>query len=133
MWCYIGFRLKIVNHPILKKYDSVITEKTICTVLDPYSLVKIFPRTLHYNKAVGTIWRDLSKPLQRRQGPDPDPLWLLVRTPSALVNELTSTWEHSLLLFMSLYFFDVMFFIPKYIRLLNFYGSTLVGCWSLVV
>ena len=33
------------------------------------------------NKAVGTIWRDLSKPPQRRQGPDPRPLWLLVGTP----------------------------------------------------
>ena len=40
------------------------------------------------NKAVGTIWRALSKPPQRRQGPDPRPLWLLVGTPSAFGPEL---------------------------------------------
>ena len=37
---------------------------------------------------VGTIWRTLSKPHQRRQGPDPRPLWLLVGTPSAFGPEL---------------------------------------------
>ena len=33
------------------------------------------------NKAVWTMWRVLSKPTQRRQGPDPRPLLLLVGTP----------------------------------------------------
>ena len=48
------------------------------------------------NKAVGTIWRDLSKPPQRRQGPDPRPLWLLVGTPLVLGPELASRRaEHS--------------------------------------
>ena len=42
-----------------------------------YSLVRTFPEALHSNKAVGTIWRALSKPPQKRQGPDPRPLWLL--------------------------------------------------------
>ena len=40
------------------------------------------------NKAVETIWRALSKPPQRRQGPDPRPLWLLVGTPLAFRPEL---------------------------------------------
>ena len=40
------------------------------------------------NKAVGTIWRALSKPPQRRQGTDPHPLQLLVGTPSAFGPEL---------------------------------------------
>ena len=54
-----------------------------------YSLVQIIPKALHSaNKAVGTIWRALSKPPQRRQGPDPRPLWLLVGTPSAFGPEL---------------------------------------------
>ena len=30
------------------------------------------------NRAVGTLWRALSKPFQRRWGPDARPLWLLV-------------------------------------------------------
>ena len=48
------------------------------------------------NKAVGTIWRALSKPPQRRQGPDLCPLWLLVGTPSAIRPELAFSWaEHS--------------------------------------
>ena len=49
------------------------------------------------NKAVGTIWRALSKPPQRRQGPDLHPLWLLVGIPSAIRPELAfSRAEHSL-------------------------------------
>ena len=49
------------------------------------------------NKAVGTIWRALSKPPQRRQGPDLRPLWLLVGTPSGIRPELAfSPAEHSL-------------------------------------
>ena len=49
------------------------------------------------NKAVGTLWRALSKPPQRRQGPDLRPLWLLVGTPSAIRTELAfSRAEHSL-------------------------------------
>ena len=61
-----------------------------------YNLVQIFPRALHSNKAVGTIWRDLSKPPQRIQGPDPRPLLLLVGTPLVLRPELTSRRaEHS--------------------------------------
>ena len=40
------------------------------------------------NKTVGTIWRNLSKPPQRRQYPGPRPFWLLVGTPSALWPEI---------------------------------------------
>ena len=43
-----------------------------------------------------TIWRALSKPPQRRQGPDLCPLWLLVGTPSVIIPELAfSRAEHS--------------------------------------
>ena len=53
------------------------------------SIVQIIPKALHStHKAVGTIWRALSKPPQRWQGPQPRPLWLLVRTPSAFGPEL---------------------------------------------
>ena len=48
------------------------------------------------NKPVGTIWRALSKPPQRRQGPDLRPLWFLVGT-SAIKPELASKRaEHSM-------------------------------------
>ena len=58
-------------------------ERTISLVLGPFTaLYRSFlaQRTLT-NRAMGTIWRDLSKPPQRRQGIDPRPLWLLVGTP----------------------------------------------------
>ena len=68
------------------------------------------------NKAVGTIWRDMSKLPQRRQGPDPRPLWLLYGTPLNLVlgPELASRRaEHNLLWQMSLYIFDILFLSPN--------------------
>ena len=66
------------------------------------------------NKAIGSIWRDLSKSHKWRQGPDPRPLWLLVGTPSVLGPELASGWaDHSLLWWMSLYIFDILFLSPN--------------------
>ena len=48
------------------------------------------------DKAMGTMWRDLSKPPQRRQGPDPRPVWLVVGTPLILGPALASRRaEHS--------------------------------------
>ena len=80
------------------QYDPVIIERTIGLVLGP-STALYEPFLKHCtltNKAVGTIWRALSKPPQRRQGPDLCPLWLLVGTPSAIRPELAfSRAEHS--------------------------------------
>ena len=81
---------KIVKCLRRRQYDPVIIERTIGLVLGPFTaLYRSFVKhcTLT-NKAIGTIWRALSKPPQRRQGPDPHPLWLLVRTPSAFRPEL---------------------------------------------
>ena len=63
------------------------------------------------NKAMGTLWRDMSKPPQRRQGPDPRPLWLLVGTPLVLRPELASRWAaRNLLWRMSLYtYINILF------------------------
>ena len=76
----------------------MIIDRTIGLVLDP-STALYEPFLKHCtltNKAVGTIWRALSKPLQRRQGPDLCPLRLLVGTPSAIRPELAfSRAEHS--------------------------------------
>ena len=79
-------------------YDPVIIEWTIGLVFGP-STALYEPFLKHCtltNKAVGTIWRALSKPPQRRHGPDLRPLWLLVGTPSAIIPELAfSRAEHS--------------------------------------
>ena len=65
------------------------------------------------NKAVGTIWRALSKPPQRRQGPDLCPLWLLFGTPSAIIPKLAfSRAEHSRRYSdVTKYIFDIYFLL----------------------
>ena len=89
---------KIVKRLRRRQYDPVIIERTIGLVLGP-STALYEPFLKHCtltNKAVGTIWRALSKPPQRRQVPDLCPLWLLVRTPAAIRPELAfSRAEHS--------------------------------------
>ena len=89
---------KIVKRLRRRQYDPVIIERTIGSVLGPSTaLYEPFLKhcTLTY-KAVGTIWRALSKPPQRRQGPDLCPLWLFVWTPSAIKPELAfNRAEHS--------------------------------------
>ena len=96
---FISSGSKIVKRLRRRQYDPLIIETTIGLVLGPCTaLCRLFLKhcTLT-NKAVGTIWRALSKPPQRRQGPDLRPLWLLVGTPSAIRPELAfSRAEHSL-------------------------------------
>ena len=81
---------QIVKRLLRRQYDPAIIERTICLVLYPFTALyrSFLKRCTLTNKAVGTIWRALSKPPQRRQGPDPSPLWLLVGTPSAFGPEL---------------------------------------------
>ena len=82
-----------------RKYDLVFIEKTIGLVFGTSTVLhRSFPKhCILTNKVVGTIWRELSKSLQRRQGPDPRPLWLLVGTPLVLGPEFASRRaEHSL-------------------------------------
>ena len=96
---FISSGSKIIQRLRRRQYDPLIIERTIGLVLGP-STTLYGPFLKHCtltNKAVGTIWRALSKPLQRRQGPDLRPLWLLVGTPSAIRPELAfSRAEHSL-------------------------------------
>ena len=96
---FISSGSKIVKRLRRRLYDPLIIERTIGLVLDPSTvLYRPFIKhcTLSY-KAVGTLWRALSNPPQRRQGPDLRPLWLLVGTPSAIRPELASRrTEHSL-------------------------------------
>ena len=77
----------------------MIIERTIGLVLGPCTALyrSFLKHCTLTNKAVGTIWRALSKPPQRRQGPDLRLLWWLVGTPSAIGPELAfSRAEHSL-------------------------------------
>ena len=96
---FISSGSKIVKRLRRRQYDPLIIETSIGLVLGPCTaLCRLFLKhcTLT-NKAVGTIWRALSKPPQRRQGPDLRPLWLLVGTPSAIRPELAfSRAEHGL-------------------------------------
>ena len=95
---FISSGSKIVKRLRRRQYDPVIIERTIGLVLGP-STALYEPFLKHCtltNKAMGTIWRALSKPPQRRQGPDLCPLWLLVGTPSAIIPELAfNRAEHS--------------------------------------
>ena len=87
---FISSGSKIVKRLRRRQYDPLIIQRTIGLVLGPY-IALYRPFLKHWtltNKAVGTIWRALSKPPQRRQGPDLRPFWLLVGTPSAIRPEL---------------------------------------------
>ena len=107
---------KIVKRLRRRKYDPVILERTIGLVFGPSTaLCRYFLKhcTLT-NKTVGTIWRDLSKPPQRRQGPDHRFLLLLVGTllvlgPAELASRRA---EHILLWQKSLYIFDILLLSP---------------------
>ena len=81
---------KIVKRLRRRQYDPVIIERTIGLVLGPFAALyrSFLKRCTLTNKAVGTIWRALSKPPQKRQGPYPRPLWLLVGIPSASGTDL---------------------------------------------
>ena len=87
---FVSSGSEIVKRLRRRKYDQAIVKRTIGLVICP-STALYRPFLKHCtltNKAVGTIWRALSKPPQRRQGPDPRPLWLLVGNPSAFGPEL---------------------------------------------
>ena len=75
---FISSGSKIVKRLRRRQYDPAIIERPIGLVLGPFTALyrSFIQRCTLTNKAVGTIWRALSKPHQRRQGPDPRLLWL---------------------------------------------------------
>ena len=96
---FISSGLKIVKRFRRRQYDPLIIERPIGLVLGLFTALyrPFLKHCTLTNKAVGTIRRALSKPPQRRQGPNLRPLWLLVGTPSAIGPELASRRaEHSL-------------------------------------
>ena len=87
---FVSSGSKIVLPLPRQTHDQVIIERTISIVLCPSTAMygSFLKHCTLTNKVVGTIWRDLSQPPQRRQGPDSRPLWLLVGI--ALVLDLSS-------------------------------------------
>ena len=121
---FVSSGSKIVKHLRRRKYDPVIIERTIGLVFGPSTaLYRSFLKDCTLtNKAVGTIRRDLSKPLQRIQGRDPRPLWLLVGTPLVLGPELASRQRIIAYSDGCLYIFLIYCFYHLRCLCYNFYG-----------
>ena len=125
-----------MKRPRRRHYDPAIIERTIGFVFGPFAALyrSFLKRCTQTNKAVGAIWRAFSKPPQRRQGPDPRTLWLLVGTPSAFGPELTYRLHAAQPTLMDvLIYFWYTIILLYYVCVPHFYDiSTLVGCWSSV-
>ena len=110
---FISSGWKIVKRFRRRRYDPVIIERTIGLVLG--SSTALYESFLKHctltNKAVGTIWRALSKPPRRQQGPDLCPVWLLVGNPSAIRPELAFSRAEHIRLYSNVaeYIFDMIF------------------------
>ena len=108
---------KIVKRLRRWRYDPVIIESTLCLVLGPSATLwrPFLKHCTLTNKAVGTIWRALSKPPQRRQDSDPHPLWLLVGIPTALGSYLTYSQcqAHPTLAEVTLFFFFIFLWLLR--------------------
>ena len=123
------------SEPLVKRlrrrqYDPAIIVRTIGLVLGPFAALyrSFLKRCTLTNKAVGTIY----KPLQRRQGSDPRPLWLLVGTPSAFWPELTYRLRVAQPTLMEVTIFDILLYYYTYLCTTFYDLFTLVGCWSSV-
>ena len=110
----------------------------ICLVLGPSTALyrSFLKHSTLTNKAVGTIWRASSKHPQRRQCPDPGPIWLLVGTPSAVGPELAYRLrvpQASLMDIPRYFWYIILLYMFVYHSAQQFYDlSALVGCWSSV-
>ena len=131
MWIeFVSSGSKIVKRLRRRKYDQGIIERTIGLVLCPSTALysSFLKHCTLANKTVGTIRRGLSKPPQRRQGPYPRPLWLLVGTPLVLWPELASRWaEHSLIwrMYLYIYWYACTVFITLHVCVIIFMASPL--------
>ena len=129
---FVSSGSKIVKRLRRRKYDPSIIERTIGLVIGPSTALyrSFLGHCTLTNKVVGTIWRELSKPPQRRQNPDTRPLWLLVGTPLVLVAKLASRRaDHShssgcLDIFLIYCFYHLTCLCNNVYDL-----SVLAGCW----
>ena len=110
---FISSGLKIVKRIRRGQYDPSIIEKTKGSVPGNFTALyrSFLKRCTLTNKKVGTIWRALSKPSQRRQGPDPRSFWLLFGTPSAFGPELAYKLRVAQPTFMDVtWFFEIQWY-----------------------
>ena len=134
---FISSDQKIIKRLRRREYNPLIIKRTIGLLLG-HSTALYRPILQHCtltNKAVWTIWRALSKPRQRRQGPDLRPLWLLVGTPSAIrLMSLTDGRSIACPIRMPLYIYFCLYKIYHlWFTCIDFYDlSALGGCWFVV-
>ena len=129
------FLFSIVKRLRRRQYDPLIIERNIGLVLGTSTALykPFFKQCALTNKAVGTIWRALSKPRQRRQGPDLRPLWLLVRTPSAIRPGLASRRAEHILPYSDATIFLIYNIYYLCCTCIDFYYlSAWGGCWFVV-
>ena len=132
---FVSSGSKTIKRLRRQKYDPVIIERTKGLVLGPSTALYIsfLKHCTLTNKAVGAIWRHLSKPPQRRQDLDPRPLLLFSWDSFG-----PRTWSRSQKAEQSPTLADVfIYYIYIFYQLTclcyNLYGiSALVGCWLLV-
>ena len=108
---FISSGSKILKRLWRRKYDPVIIERTIGLVHGHSTAFyrSFLKHCTLTNKAVRTLWRDLFKRPQRRQSPDPRPLWLLVGTPLVLGPELASRRAEHILLWRSFFYIFLIY------------------------
>ena len=131
---FVSSGSKIVKRLWCRKYDPVIIERTKGFVLCPSTALyrSFLKHCTLTNKAVGNIWRDLSKLPQRRQGPD--------LVPSDCYTGLLSSLDLSSLPYGRSIAYSgrcLLYIVYCFYHLAclcnNFYGlSSLVRCWYLV-
>ena len=119
-------------------YIEKIIERTIDVVLDLLKPSKALSISLleHCtltNKAMSTIWQNLSKLPWRGKDIDPRPLWLLVGTPSALVlSPLSDGWSIAYLL-GCLFIFLIHYFQRLRCLYYGSHGLPLCFSWLLIL
>ena len=133
---FISSGSKILKRLRRRQYAQAIIERTIGFVLVPFTALyrSFLERCTLTNKAVGTLWRALSKPPQRRQCLDPRPLWLLVGTTSAVGPELAYRLciAQPFLMDVTRYFWYTFILLYMFVLYIFMTSPILVCCWSSV-
>ena len=131
--------LKLIFYShILFHFDEIhYFEYAVYNILSWFYLRGEVKRSYYFNFIINSNWLSfltLSKPPQRRQGPDLRPLWLLVGTPSAIRHELASRRvEHSLSYSdVTIYIFAIKYLSPMLYVYRFLWPLRLGGCWFVV-
>ena len=84
--------IKIIKRLKYRGYNPKVIKRTLVTILNPFTVQyrEILQHCTLTDCSDGTLWRALSKPRQRRQGPDDSSSLEVGRTPRAERLELVS-------------------------------------------